>query len=503
MASVNVILVANPISIDMEPATPTLTAYQFQHYLATQSRCIKIFWCLILLLALSNNSVASINIVKTLPGFTGELPFLLETGYIGVGEMDEVQFFYYFVQSEGLPVTDPLLLWLNGGPGCSALSGLMYEIGPIGFDYERSIEEQKPVLALKDYSWTKVANIIFLDEPVGTGFSYAKTSAGYNTSDTKCTSQVYLFLRKWLLAHPNFQTNPVYITGDSYSGITIPVIVKKISDGNKAGNLPLINLKGYVIGNPATSEYDINSRIEFAHRVGLLSDELYEATKLDCQGEYVYPNKSEAGCIELLEIVNLCLKDVDITMILEPSCELSVTAKPNKLNWGPSHVPDALFLEANPIGRWCRAYNYLFIQNWANDKEVQEALHVRIGTINKWERCNASLSYVFDITSSIDYHRNFTSEDLRAIIYSGDHDMVIPYVGTEEWIQSLNLTVSSEDEWRPWFVDGQIAGYTERYLENKYSLTFATVKGAGHTAPEYKPKECFNMISRWFAYYYL
>ncbi|TKY71233.1 Serine carboxypeptidase 18 [Spatholobus suberectus] len=638
-------------------AAATQSAFQC-HYLASHSKRIKILWGLILLLVLFvSNSVASKAIVKTLPGFTGELPFVLETG---------------------------------------SFSGFAYETGPLEFDIN-SFKGGFPKLVYYPSAWTKVnASIIFLDSPVGTGFSYSKTVQGWPSSDTASSEQAYQFLRKWLEENPQYLFNPLFIAGDSYSGIIVPLITKLIVEDNEAGLQPLLNLKGYLIGSPTTDEfinsnskipfahrlalisndlyeklksscngnyvsvdpsnggcvtalaeydecikdiwtnhilepncefaspqhdvqarersleenrrdfvlsppripelwcrafnyvlsytwandpgvqealhvreglflkltyfdvslhsgdhdmvvpfvatdtwiralnlpvvekwrpwfvddqvvgytrkysengfcltyvtvkgaghtapeyyrrecyemfqryqswkftanqsqrnpltdekYDFNSRIKFAHRVALLPDELYEETKLDCQGEYAYPNRNDARCIEDLEIVNLCLKDINKPMVLEPKCSFS--AKLNKVNRGPSHrdVSDALLLDVNPPRRWCRVDNYLFIYIWANDKEVQEALHVRNGTIQEWDACNKSLSYV------------------------GDHDLIFPYVGTEEWIQSLNLTVSSDEEWRPWFVDGQIAG---------------------DTAPEYKPKKCFNMIRRWFATYFL
>ncbi|XP_041010659.1 serine carboxypeptidase-like 18 isoform X2 [Juglans microcarpa x Juglans regia] len=437
---------------------------------------ITMWWpsVVVVLLLQISNLVVSQSITNTLPGFTGELPFKLETGYIGVGELDEVQLFYYFIESERSPKDDPVVLWLTGGPGCSGLSGLLFEIGPLSINYANS-SGNKPTLELNPYSWTKVANIIFLDSPVGTGFSYATTWEAYNVDDISSAAQTYEFLRKWFLAHSMFLSNPLYIAGDSYSGIPVPIVVQEVSNGNEIGHLPPLILKGLVLGNPLTHRiFDLDARLKFAHRMALISDRLYE-----------------------------CISNTFFNQILEPNCATQ-SPKPNKLReWS---VLDDSFIDIHTStpqvpGPWCRNYNYLYSYVWANDKTVREALHIQEGTKTNWERCNKSLAYTENVITSIDYHRNLTKKDLRALVYSGDHDMTIPYVGTEEWIETLDLSI--KDDWRPWFVDGQIAGYVTIFTEEKYSLTFTTIKGGGHTAPEYKPKECLAMLDRWFSYYFL
>ncbi|XP_028767747.1 serine carboxypeptidase-like 12 isoform X1 [Neltuma alba] len=475
--------------------------------MATQCR---LFWCFLILLVLSN-SVSSQTIVKTLPGFEGNLPFFLETGYIGVGEMDEIQLFYYFFKSERKPNEDPLVLWLPTGPGCSALSSILYENGPIRFNYKNSSIQDKPVLELNIYSWTKVANVIFLDAPVGSGFSYSTVSSGYNTSDTKTVSNIHEFIRKWLLMHPEHVENQLVIGGESYSGIIAPAVVQKILDGNAAKEHPWLNIQTLVVGNPFTDVYyDINSRVKFADRVALISDDLYEQAKFHCHGEYVHPNRSNTACAAVLEMIHRCLEDLNAAMILENKCA-AFSPRPKNIQWDLGslglNLTDSLFSEANPITYtgYCRKYNYLFASLWANDLAVQEALNVRNGTIEHWERCNNSIAYTHDIKSSLHYYKNFLSaKPLRVLVYSGDHDLIIPYVGTEEWIASLNMTISTGNhEWRPWYVDGQVAGYTEIYTKKEFRITYATVKGAGHTAPEYKPKQCYNMIERYLAYFFL
>eukprot|EP00258_Populus_trichocarpa_P042621 XP_024458640.1 serine carboxypeptidase-like 18 isoform X1 [Populus trichocarpa] len=474
----------------------------------TRCHLINMMLFLAFTLLLLSDAAASKSIIKSLPGFDGNLPFVLETGYIGVGELEAVQLFYYFIESERSPKDDPLVLWLTGGPGCSALSGIIYEIGPLSFDYAKSSGGGKPVFALNPYSWTKIANIIFVDAPVGTGFSYSTTGEGYHVSDTISAAETYEFLRKWLVDHPKFLTNPLYVAGDSFSGIVAPIIVQEISDGNEVGRQPTINLKGYVLGNPLTDhEIDTNSIVPFALLKALISDKLYESFMKNCKGEYLNPDQSNASCMEDILAIKECIGKVYTGQILEPTCK-DVSPKPVALKWDPRFLiaDDADILLPSPRvpGPWCRNYNHVYIYGWANDETVRDALHIRKGTIKDWRRCNKTLAYSYNVESTVDYHRNLTKKPYRSLIYSGDHDMTIPYIGTHEWIESLNLTIKYD--WEPWFVDGQVAGYAMLYADNvqdyiTYDLTFATVKGGGHTASEYRPEQCFAMMDRWFDYY--
>ncbi|CAH1426833.1 unnamed protein product [Lactuca virosa] len=420
-------------------------------------------------------------LVKTLPGFLGDLPITLETGYIGVGESEEVQLFYYFIESEGNPEKDPLMLMLSGGPGCSGLAKVLAETGPFTFNYASS-SSKKPILEINPYSWTKVGSIISLDQPAGTGFSYAETSNAYTTNDTLSAIQVYQFLRKWLVDHPNFLKNPLYVCGDSYAGLVVPMIVQEIYNGNEVGEGPHMNINGYVIGNAVTDTNDeYNSRIPFAHRLALLSDEIYVSAKENCFGEYLNVDPNNSLCINDLQVVDKCLERIKMEHVLEPNCDTSIAVK------------------------GCPDNKSKYLSAWANRRDVQKALHIREESKDaKWVPCNESLKFYYDkepisythnVLSNVAYHQHLASKNCRALVYSGDHDMVVPYLSTLNWIKSLNLLVVNA--WRPWFVDQQVAGYNRKYSYHDYNLTFATVKGGAHTVPDNKPKESLSMLMKW------
>ncbi|AQK43904.1 serine carboxypeptidase1 [Zea mays] len=327
------------------------------------------------------------HVVTRMRGFDGPLPFYLETGYVEVDEQQGVQLFYYFVRSERDPYEDPLLLWLSGGPGCSGISGLAYEIGPLKFDARG--QGEFPTLLYRPETWTKVSNIIFVDSPVGTGFSYAKSEEGLETGDTKQVKQLVIFLRKWLQDHPRFVMNPLYIAGDSYSGLIIPTLALEIDRSIELGEKIFSGLKGYIAGNPLTGgQFDTDSQIPYFHAMGLVSDELYKNARENCGGKYSAP--LNAVCAEAVQAINNSL-----------TAYLTYT-----------------FL-------WPQEALYILSYAWGNDDTVQESLGIRKGTIGAWKRYSHALPYNYDIQSVVDYHSRLATKGYRALIYRAATTMLL------------------------------------------------------------------------------
>ncbi|EEC19639.1 serine carboxypeptidase, putative [Ixodes scapularis] len=121
--------------------------------------------------------------VWQLPGLAKQTSFRHYSGYLRVGGSRLLH--YWYVESERSPETDPVVLWMNGGPGCSSLLGLMTELGPF------HMASDGLNLTMNPYSWNKVANVIFLEAPAGVGFSY-DPSGDYHTNDDQTADDNYL-----------------------------------------------------------------------------------------------------------------------------------------------------------------------------------------------------------------------------------------------------------------------------------------------------------------------
>nr|XP_043635875.1 serine carboxypeptidase-like 18 [Erigeron canadensis] len=472
---------------------------------------------LILLLLASLTLVTSQTIVETLPGYPGPLPFKLETGYIGVGEDEAVQLFYYFVESEGNPLEDPLMVWLSGGPGCTTLHAFFFEIGPMKIMYGKYIDNV-PALRLDPNSWTKTVNVLYVEAPTLTGFSYTKTPESVRSSDTVSASQTAEFVRKFIRDHPKFSNNPLYVTGISYSGIIIPIVTEELYKGNDEGLQPTLNIRGYVAGNPLTDKNsDINSRFEYSYHMGLISEELYESARKNCLEEYAQADSNNLLCMSAIDEVDKRIERINDQRILDVDCDPpgSLVRGGNPIfrgNYQKSHLTNQIrmlsarssFKDTN-----CDVDIHDYAAAWANNKDVMKALGVREGTVKEFVKCNLDMKYNygelsmplydFNVQSSVVYHQNLTKRNCRALIFSGDHDLRVPHSGTLKWIKSLNLTMT-DSNWDAWYSNRQVGGYKTTFARDNYTLVFATLKGAGHTASEDKPREGSDMIKRWFAH---
>ncbi|KAL0460423.1 UNVERIFIED_CONTAM: Serine carboxypeptidase 1 [Sesamum latifolium] len=460
-------------------------------------------------------------LITSLPGFSGNLPSKHYAGYVTVDESHGKKLFYYFVESEGNPSKDPVVLWLNGGPGCSSFDGFVYEHGPFNFEAGKP-HGSLPTLHLNPYSWSKVSSIIYLDSPAGVGLSYSANVSDYETGDLKTAADSHTFLLKWFELYPEFLSNPFYISGESYAGVYVPTLAYEVAQGISAGIKPIINFKGYMVGNGVTDDYyDGNALVPFAHGMGLISDELYETVSAECKGNFYNPTSE--NCEDKLAKVDELLKDINIYDILEPCyhetpsrIQLNTRLPPSFRRLGeterPLPVRKRMFGRAWPfrapvrdgyVPTWPQILNSEEVpctddevaNAWLNNETVRKAIHAESASVaGNWELCTDRISFYHDAGSMIKYHKNLTMRGYRAIIFSGDHDMCVPYTGSQAWTRSVGY--KTVDEWRPWYVKGQVAGYVQGYDNN---LSFLTVKGSGHTVPEYKPVEALAFYSRWLA----
>ncbi|PNX93508.1 serine carboxypeptidase 20-like protein, partial [Trifolium pratense] len=199
--------------------------------------------CILLLLLLVEAAPQG-SLITQLPGFNGKFLSNHYSGYISIDGNAEngKNLFYYFASSERNPSKDPVVLWLNGGPGCSSFDGFVYEHGPFNFVAAKS-KEKLPTLHNNPYSWSKVSNIIYLDSPTGVGLSYSKNTTKYSTGDVQTASDTHAFLLKWFEEFPEFQANPFYVSGESYAGIYVPTLAFEIAKGIRSLTKPVINLK--------------------------------------------------------------------------------------------------------------------------------------------------------------------------------------------------------------------------------------------------------------------
>ncbi|XP_065000588.1 serine carboxypeptidase II-3-like isoform X4 [Musa acuminata AAA Group] len=308
--------------------------------------------------------------IVELPGQPAGVDFDQYGGYVTVDDRSGRALFYYFAVSAGNQSSSkPLLLWLNGGPGCSSFGiGAMQELGPFRVMSDGSTLYRNP------YAWNSVANVLFLESPAGVGFSYSNTTSDYsNSGDKKTAEDAFVFLVNWMERFPEYKGRDFYIAGESYAGHYVPQLAYTIlQQKNQSAAGAAINLKGIAIGNAVINdETDSRGIYDFFWTHALISDATVEAIQKYCNFS---PNAVEEPpqCIDAAREANQVTEELDIYNIYAPLCFSSnLTSPPKK----PS------IEDFDP----CTS---IYVNAYLNDPEVQKALHANITRLNySWSSC--------------------------------------------------------------------------------------------------------------------
>eukprot|EP00118_Oscarella_pearsei_P025188 m.307689 g.307689 ORF g.307689 m.307689 type:complete len:454 (+) comp42636_c0_seq1:59-1420(+) len=423
--------------------------------------------------------------IKSLPGWDRPLPSRQYSGYLPVDtSKTHYRFLHYWVsESFSDPKNDPVVLWLTGGPGCSSMAGYFLEMGPI----MTNTSTNNVQLLSNPYTWSRNATMIFLESPAGVGFSYSTNKGDYTTNDTMTAEDNFRFLLNFFDAYPEYAKNDFYISGESYAGIYIPTLAEVIQKSNS-----IINLKGFLVGNgcvgnkvggcgPAEQSDPILMKFMYGH--GLISEGLFSELLDKCG-----TNWDNVGiyCKELVQSAIGKTVGINVYDVYEPCISsdddlfwTTATARVRRLR------EDVGFTECGAPGG---------LLKYMNEPEVREAIHVKSAAeLGDWNFC-AKLNYTGNVDSLLSVYPRLIAQ-YRVLIYSGDVDACVPYIGSYEWTNSLGYQYGIP--WRPWMTNGLPVGYVTEYKANGF--TFATIRGAGHQAPLYKPQESLAMFQRFLA----
>ncbi|KAL3651665.1 hypothetical protein CASFOL_004667 [Castilleja foliolosa] len=417
--------------------------------------------------------------INSLPGQPKNITFNQYGGYVTVDQKVGRALYYYFAEAQNYAQASlPLVLWLNGGPGCSSLYGAMQELGPF------RVKSDGKTLFLNEYAWNKAANVLFLESPVGVGFSYSETTTN-NTSggDKRTAKDNYIFLVNWLERFPEYKNRDFYIAGESYAGHYVPQLAHIILiNQNKINNKLTLKFKGIIIGNAVLNDdTDDIGQLNYLASHALISDDLLNQFMEDCLISSSTFNSDK--CDKDYDELDKEFGNIDVYNIYAPICLSNVTDTKPKIT--------SIFNPDPCSEKYLRVY--------MNRLDVQKALHAINDTENipyEWAICSDVLlnTWTDSPETVLNLLKEFLNHGLRLWVFSGDVDSVVPVTSTQLSIKAMKLGIHSQ--WRPWYLKNEVGGYIQEYEDN---FTFVTVRDAGHQVPTYQPKRALALIQHFLA----
>ncbi|KAH9487388.1 Carboxypeptidase Y-like protein A [Psilocybe cubensis] len=408
------------------------------------------------------------------------------TGYIDV---EARHLFFYFFESRNDPATDDVIFWTNGGPGCSSSLGLFMELGPCRVPSDNGT-------VFHPESWNTNANVFFVDQPVGVGFSYAEHGEFVGTSED-AAKDIAAFVAIFFENFSQFKGRAFHMSGESYGGRYLPLFASAVYDQNtkliEAGLTP-INLQSVMIGNGMTDSFKM-----------ILS--YYD---MQCSPASVAPIVDIATCVAMKNLLPRCEKWM--TSACEDSydaincgaavafCRSAVSVPYHATGKNPYDISKQC--EGNIAETLCYPQTK-YIRDFLDRPSVRSLIGVDSSITRNFTSCSHDVGAAFGVTQDIlhptkDYVAGLLDRGVRVLIYVGAYDWICNHVGNERWTLALEWSGQSEfvqQELKDWVVDGKSAGKTR----SAKGFTFATIAGAGHMVPYDKPKESLEMVKRWIA----
>ncbi|KAI0829364.1 peptidase S10 serine carboxypeptidase [Trametes gibbosa] len=409
------------------------------------------------------------------------------TGYLDV-DYGAKHLFFYFFESRREPATDDVMMWINGGPGCSSSMGLLMELGPCNIDMHNTSSNGT---LWNPYSWNAEANVFFLDQPVGVGFSYADYGETVETTED-AAKNIHAFLTIFFETFSDFKGRPLHLAGESYAGRYLPTFASYVYDENqvaKAEGRDTLNLTSVIIGNGIT---DISTLYAGRYEVecGTASlDVPFQKISTCVRMKTALPRCQKAmqeSCVDRFDAidcraaVNFC--DSELSSAYEASGRNFYDISKDCLGNG-----DLCYLESGVI----RAFL---------DRPETRAL-LGVESPANFSACNMAVNRAF--SARLDKNAvpaqlhvaGLLQRGVRVLVYAGTYDWQCNWVANRLWLEKLEWAGAAAyggAAWRDWGLDGRKAGETK----SAGPLTFATVRGAGHMD---KPAEAQAMVSRWMA----
>ncbi|TKY89599.1 hypothetical protein EX895_001384 [Sporisorium graminicola] len=439
------------------------------------------------------------------------------SGYVDV-EDDEHIFFWFFETRNGKPQDAPLTVWINGGPGSSSMIGLFQELGPCSVDSNGTVVNNP-------YAWNNASNMIFIDQPATTGFSYTKLvpgyvdpnsgslvvlpdetcpeyAKGYGTCGTYSAPNVtltanstesaaknfYRTLQGFMGAFPQYAREDFHFATESYGGHYGPVFNKYIEEQNaRSGDSRAhkIKLKSVMIGNGWYSpEVQYAAYYNYTVSPGNTYDYRPFNTSVE---EMMYNNMFGRG--NCLDQIRDCYATGtnQVCSTADSFCANNVEAILD--NYANRDEYDIRELSPDP-------FPYSFYVDYLNTAAVQTA----IGAYQNFSESSSTVSDAFGNTGD-DGREEGTIEDVRALLdqgvqvvmYAGDADYNCNWLGGEvvaEQVQHKGFDQAGYEDLKT--SDGIAHGQ----VKQSGQFSFVRIYESGHEVPFYQPLAALEMFER-------